>query len=102
MKNVDPEIETHNIETIFDDIRRIKDAEEIDQMAKLGKFTDDAVMYVCKHLKKGMTLFDAERMIVNYGLLNGIQDLSFASTCGFKTKNTENAQAIYLKLNSNH
>ena len=94
LKNVDPEIETYNIETVFDDIRRIKDEEEIDQMTKLAKFTDDAVMYVCKHLKKGMTMFDAERMIVNYGLLNGVQDLSFSPTCGFKTRNTENAQAI--------
>ena len=94
LKNVDPEIETENIETIFDDIRRIKDEYEIDQMTKLGKFTDDAVMYVCKHLKKGMTMFEAERMIVDYGLLNGIQDLSFSPTCGFKTRNTDNAQAI--------
>lgn len=99
LKAVDPEIETTDVETLFDDIRRIKDADEIAQMRKLAKFTDDAVMYVCQHLKPGMTMFDAERMIVNYGLLNGMQDLSFSPTCGFKNRNTENAQAIEPFLN---
>lgn len=82
------------VEDIFYDLRRIKDEKEIALMSKLGKFTDDAVMYVCKHLKSGMTMFDAERMIVDYGLQNGMADLSFPPTCGFKTRNTENAQSI--------
>lgn len=82
------------VEDIFYDLRRIKDEKEIALMTKLGKFTDDAVMYVCKHLKPGMTMFDAERMIVDYGLKTGMADLSFPPTCGFKTRNTENAQSI--------
>lgn len=82
------------VEDIFYDLRRIKDEKEIALMTKLGKFTDDAVMYVCKHLKPGMTMFEAERMIVDYGLKNGMADLSFPPTCGFKTRNTENAQSI--------
>lgn len=84
------------VEDIFYDLRRIKDEKEIALMSKLGKFTDDAVMYVCKHLKPGMTMFEAERMIVDYGLQNGMADLSFPPTCGFKTRNTENAQSIEL------
>ena len=82
------------VEDIFYDLRRIKDEKEIALMTKLGKFTDDAVMYVCKHLKPGMTMFEAERMIVDYGLQNVMADLSFPPTCGFKTRNTENAQSI--------
>lgn len=82
------------VEDIFYDLRRIKDEKEIALMSKLGKFTDDAVMYVCKHLKPGMTMFEAERMIVDYGLQHGMSDLSFPPTCGFKTRNTENAQSI--------
>lgn len=82
------------VEDIFYDLRRIKDEKEIALMTKLGKFTDDAVMYVCKHLKPGMTMFEAERMIVDYGLKTGMADLSFPPTCGFKTRNTENAQSI--------
>ena len=33
-------------------------------------------------------------MIVDYGLKTGMADLSFPPTCGFKTRNTENAQNI--------
>ena len=94
LKEVDPEIETCSVETIFDDIRRIKDEKEIDQLRKLGKFTDDAVMYVVKHMQEGMTMFECERGIIDYGLTHGIQDLSFAPTCGFKTRNTKNAENI--------
>ena len=94
LKEVDPEIETVSVETIFDDIRRIKDKEEIDKLRKLGKFTDDAVMYVVRHMYEGMSMFECERGIIDYGLTHGIQDLSFAPTCGFKTRNTKNAENI--------
>ena len=94
LKEVDPEIETTSVETIFDDIRRIKDAQEIDKLRKLGKFTDEAVMYVVKHMYEGMTMFECERGIIDYGLTHGMQDLSFAPTCGFKTRNTKNAENI--------
>lgn len=94
LREVDPEIVTVSVESIFYDLRRIKDENEIAQMRKLAKFTDDAVMYVVKHMQEGMTMFDAERGIIDYGLTHGIQDLSFPPTCGFKTRNTENAQNI--------
>ncbi len=94
LKEVDPEIVTVGADTLFDDIRRIKDEKEIAQMRKLAKFTDDAVMYVVKHMYEGMTMFECERDIIDYGLTHGIQDLSFSPTCGFKTRNTENAQNI--------
>ncbi len=94
LKEVDHEIETVDVETIFDDIRRIKDEVEIDRLRKLGKFTDDAVMYVVKHMYEGMSMFECERMIIDYGLTHGMQDLSFAPTCGFKTRNTKNAENI--------
>lgn len=94
LHNIDPDIEVFDADTIFEDLRRIKDESEIAHMRKLAKFTDDAVMYVCKHLKPGMTMFEAERMIVDYGLMHGMQDLSFSPTCGFKTRNTPNAQNI--------
>ena len=94
LKNVDPEIELCDCENIFDDIRRIKDEKEILQMRKLAKFTDDAILYVVDHMKEGMTMFECERMVVDYGLSHGTQDLSFPPTCGFKTRNTKNAENI--------
>jgi Xaa-Pro aminopeptidase len=94
LKEVDPAIEVCGAEWIFDDIRRIKDEKEIDQMRKLARFTDEAVMYVVRHMREGMTMFECERGIIDYGLSHGIQDLSFPPTCGFKTRDTENAQNI--------
>ena len=94
LKEVDPAIEVCGAEWIFDDIRRIKDEKEIDQMRKLARFTDEAVMYVVQHMREGMTMFECERGIIDYGLSHGIQDLSFPPTCGFKTRDTENAQNI--------
>ena len=94
LREVDSEIVTESAETLFDDIRRIKDEKEIAQMRKLARFTDDAVMYVVKHMKEGMTMAECERGIVDYGLTHGAQDLSFPPTCGFKTRNTENAKSI--------
>ncbi len=94
LSHIDSSIETAVVDTIFEDIRRIKDDKEIALMRKLAKFTDDAVMYVCKNLRPGMTMWQAERMIVDYGLMHGIQDLSFSPTCGFKTRNTDNAKTI--------
>ena len=94
LSHIDETITTVDTDTLFEDIRRIKDEYEIAHMKKLAQFTDEAVMYVCKHLKPGMTMFEAERMIVDYGLQHGIQVLSFSPTCGFKTRNTANAQEI--------
>ena len=94
LKQVDEKIETCSAETLFDDLRRIKDDYEIAQMRKLARFTDEAVMYVVKHMKEGMTMWECERMIIDYGLSHGIQDLSFPPTCGFKTRNTSNAENI--------
>ncbi len=94
LKESDPAIETVSAERIFEGIRRIKDDREIAQMRRMAKFTDDAVMYVVKHMYEGMTMFECERGIIDYGLAHGIQDLSFPPTCGFKTRNTENAQNI--------
>lgn len=45
LHEIDSSIEYENAEHYFDDMRAIKDANEIKQMRKLAKFTDDAVMY---------------------------------------------------------
>lgn len=88
MKEVDAEIELVSVETLFDEIRKIKDEKEIAQLRKLAKFTDNAIMHVVTHLKKGMTQYEVERMIMEYGLVHGIQDFSFPPTAGFKTRKT--------------
>ena len=76
------------VEDIFYDLRRIKDEKEIALMTKLGKFTDDAVMYVVNNLKMGMSQREAENLLVKYGYDHGVSDFSFPPTVGFKTQNT--------------
>lgn len=88
LKEVDKEIECVDAEELFFDLRMCKDEAEIAQMRKLAKFTDDAVMYVVNNLKEGMTQYDAEKLLMDYGMFHGIQDFSFSPTCGFKTRGT--------------
>lgn len=88
LHEVDPEITTENAEHYFDAMRAIKDANEIRQMRKLAKFTDDAVMYCVKNLHEGMTQWDAENLLMQYGFAHNIQDFSFPPTAGFKTRGT--------------
>ena len=88
LKEVDPEIETVDAEFLFTDLMAIKDEEEIKIMRELAKFTDEAIMYVVTHLKEGITQYEVEKMIMDYGIDHGIQDFSFPPTAGFKTRGT--------------
>jgi len=87
-KEVDPEVELVLVETLFEEIRKIKDEKEIAQLKKMAKFTDDAIMHVVKNLKLGMTQYDVEHAIMEYGFTHGVQDFSFAPTAGLKTRKT--------------
>ncbi|MCF0110708.1 MAG: aminopeptidase P family protein [Erysipelotrichaceae bacterium] len=88
LKVVDPEIETVYAENMMDYIRCYKDENEIAQLRKMAEFTDDAIMYVATHMKEGMTQFEAEHMLMEYGFEHGMQDFSFPPTIGFKTRGT--------------
>ena len=88
LKEVSKDIEVVDAEALFFDLRACKDEAEIAQMRKLAKFTDDAVMYVVSNLKEGMTQYDAEKLLMDYGMFHGVQDFSFSPTCGFKTRGT--------------
>ncbi len=96
LKAIDEEIEVIDAELLLKDIRCYKDADEIEALRKICKFTDDAVMYVVKNLKMGMTEREAENLLVEYGYKNGCEDLSFPPTIGFKTQNTITTQIYTL------
>lgn len=89
LKEADHPIEIFDgADEIFFPARSIKDENELAQMKKMAKFTDDAVMYVVRNLKEGMTQYDAEMMLMQYGFDHGVQDFSFPPTAGFKTRGT--------------
>ena len=88
LKEIDENIEIADGEDLLKDVRCYKDPEEIEAIRKICKFTDDAVMYVVENMKEGMTQREAENLLVEYGYKNGVEDLSFPPTIGFKTQNT--------------
>ena len=88
LHEVNPNIQTVPAERLFDEMRSIKDQNEIAQMRRMAQFTDDAVMHCVKHLHEGMTQWDAENLLMQYGFDHGIQDFSFPPTAGFKTRGT--------------
>ena len=96
LKAIDEEIEVVDGENLLKDVRCYKDPDEIEAIRKICKFTDDAVMYVVKNLKEGMTQREAENLLVEYGYKNGVEDLSFPPTIGFKTQNTITTQIYAL------
>lgn len=96
LKEVDSTIETVYAENIFDDLRCFKSEKEIEEMRKIAKFTDEAVLHLVENLKEGMTQFDAEQMLMQYGFDHQIQDFSFPPTAGFKTRGTFTPDENYL------
>lgn len=88
LKAINDNIEIIDGENLFNDIRCFKDKDEIKAIKEICKFTDDAVSYVIKNLKMGISQKDAENLLVTYGYKHNIDDLSFPPTVGFKTQNT--------------
>jgi len=88
LKAIDKDVEVVDAEDLLKDIRCFKDEDEIKAIREICKFTDDAVMYVVNNLKEGMTMREAENLLVEYGYQHHIDDLSFPPTVGFKTQHT--------------
>ena len=85
---IDPMFETVDAEEILNDLRTIKDQDEIQALRDMADFTDKAVKYVCDNLKEGMTQREIEQNLMDYGFNNKIPDFAFSPTCGLKTRNT--------------
>lgn len=88
LHEVNPLIETVDAELLLKDLRKVKDADEIAQLRYMAKFTDDAIMWVSQNFREGMTMAEAEDMLMRYGMEQGMDDFSFPPTIGFKTRGT--------------
>ena len=95
LNNLDPEIEVVEAELLLKDLRKVKDEQEIAQLRKLAEFTDEAIMYVANHFVEGMTMAEAEDMLMRYGMEKGMDDFSFPPTIGFKTRGTFTPEQNY-------
>ena len=92
LRGIDDQIQITEAEDLLNDIRCIKDTDEIATLRKMAEFTDEAIRHVLANLRLGMSQYEAEQAVMQYGLDHGISDLSFPPTCGFKTRMTELAK----------
>lgn len=89
---IDSSIVIADAEELLNDIRTIKDEQEIEILRANAEFTDRAVGYVCNNLKLGMTQKEIEQLLMDYGFQHQIPDFAFSPTCGLKTRNTDLAK----------
>ena len=85
---INSEIEIVDAEELLNNLRAIKDEDEIKALRNIAEFTDLAVEFVRNNLKEGMTQREIEQLLMDYGFQNHIPDFSFAPTCGLKTRCT--------------
>ena len=64
-------------EHLVTELRCFKDEKEIGLLRDVARLTDKAMGEVVSHLKAGITPYEIEQMLVDIGLANGCQDLSF-------------------------
>lgn len=89
---IDSTIEIVDAEELLNDIRTIKDNQEIEILRANAEFTDQAVKFVCDNLKEGMTQKEIEQLLMDYGFEHNVPDFAFSPTCGLKTRHTELAK----------
>ncbi|PKL58342.1 MAG: hypothetical protein CVV34_02780, partial [Methanomicrobiales archaeon HGW-Methanomicrobiales-5] len=89
---IDSTIDIVDAEELLNDIRTIKDEQEIEVLRANAQFTDQAVKFVCDNLKAGMTQREIEQLLMDYGFQHQIPDFAFSPTCGLKTRHTELAK----------
>jgi Xaa-Pro aminopeptidase len=89
---IDSTIVVADAEELLNDIRTVKDEDEIEILRANAAFTDQAVEYVCNNLNAGMTQREIEQLLMDYGFEHNVPDFSFSPTCGLKTRHTELAK----------
>jgi Xaa-Pro aminopeptidase len=90
-----PEVQIVDAEHLIDDLRAIKDEKEIRILRENAAFTDAAVRHCISQFHEGMTSWEAEQLLMEYGFRHGCPDFSFPPTAGFKTRLTENATEVF-------
>ena len=86
---INPNLNIIDSEALLNDLRAIKDLDEINSLKEIALFTDEAITHLISQLKPGLKQYEVENMVINYGLEHNIADLSFTPTCGFKPQNSQ-------------
>jgi len=91
-------VDFYKAESIMDNLRMIKDQEEIKRLRKVAKLTDQAAEAVLPKIKKGVTQRELELEIEFQGKLLGASDVSFPPTVGFVKSGSEVSQNPFTHL----
>lgn len=95
LKEIVPNAETVDVEHLLDELRAVKDDKELQIMRANAAFTDAAVTHCVSQFREGMTSWDAEQCLMQYGFDHGYADFSFPPTAGFKTRLTPAAKEVF-------
>ncbi len=95
MKEILPDAEMVYVENMLDHLRAIKDEKELKILRENAAFTDAAVEYCISQFREGMTSWEAEQCLMDYGMSHGCPDFSFPPTAGFKTRMTKAAEEVF-------
>ncbi len=94
VREIAPSAETVPGEHLVEQMRKVKDAGEIEAMRRVARFTDAALEYVVPYLKAGVTARQVEGLLASFGLEHGVQDISFTPTVRFVHPSMPNAHDI--------
>ncbi|HHT85800.1 MAG: M24 family metallopeptidase [Bacillota bacterium] len=76
-----PDAEILDGEHYGEQLRKIKDEDEIATLRKAAAFTDEAMAAIVPAIRPGATPRDIENLLVQYALDRGLSDLAFSPAC---------------------
>ena len=94
LKSVAPDIESVPGEKMVEELRRYKDDKEIALLQQAAGMTDAVMGRVVANLKPGVTSYEVEEMLVEFGREAGAEDLAFGPAAMFTRSGHPSAQTL--------
>ena len=94
LKSVAPDIESVPGEKMVEELRRYKDDKEIALLQQAAGMTDAVMGRVVANLKPGVTSYEVEEMLVEFGREAGAEDLAFGPAAMFTLSGHPSAQTL--------
>jgi len=82
-------------EDILDDLRMIKEPEEIERLRKAAELTDGVMAEIVGEIEEGVTQKAISLSIETLGRLSGASDVSFPTTAGFTKSGSEPTESPF-------
>jgi Xaa-Pro dipeptidase len=82
-------------EGLMDELRMIKEPDEVDKLRRAAKLTDTVMDRIIDQMAEGDTMRGTGLKIETMGRMIGATDVSFPSTAGFCKSGTEPSEAIF-------